>query len=40
LLSAQYFITPHIGLVGSLNYNYDELFDDRFGANLGTRFRW
>lgn len=40
LLSAQYFITPQIGLVGSLNYNYDQLFNDRFGASLGTRFRW
>jgi len=40
LLSAQYFITPHIGLIGSLNYNYDDQFADRFGASLGSRLRW
>lgn len=40
LLTAQHFITPHIGLIGSLNYNYDDAFADRYGLSLGTRLRW
>lgn len=40
LLTAQRFFTPNIGVIGTLNYNYDEQFADRFGFSLGTRYRW
>lgn len=40
LLSAQYFITPRIGLTGTLNYNYDEQFADRYGGSIGSLYRF
>lgn len=40
LLTAQHFITPHIGLIGSLHYNYDDAFADQYGLSLGSRLRW
>lgn len=40
LLSAQYFITPHIGVTGTLSYNYDEQFADRFGGSIGSLYRF
>lgn len=40
LLSAQHFITPQLGLTGTLNYNYDQQFSDRFGGSIGTLYRF
>lgn len=40
LISAQHFFTPQLGLVGTLNYNYDQQFPDRFGASLGSLYRF
>lgn len=40
LLSAQYFITPRIGLTATLNYNYDEQFADRLGGSIGSLYRF
>lgn len=40
LLSAQYFITPRIGITGTLNYNYDEQFADRYGGSIGSLYRF
>lgn len=40
LLTAQYFFTPQWGLIGTLNYNYDQQFSDRFGGSIGSRYRW
>lgn len=40
LLSAQHFISPQWGFTGTLNFNYDEQFADRFGASIGTLYRF
>jgi YaiO family outer membrane protein len=40
MLTAQHFLTPHLGGVLSLNYQYNERFPGQFGAMIGTRFRW
>ncbi len=40
LLSAQHFISPQWGFTGTLNFNYDEQFADRFGGSIGTLYRF
>lgn len=40
VLTGQYFITPQVGLIASLNYNYDDQFPSRFGFTLGNKLRW
>lgn len=39
-LTGQHFLTPHLGGLLSVNYQYSERFPGQFGATLGTRFRW
>lgn len=40
ILTAQYFINPQLGFLSSLNYNYDDLFPNRFGLSIGTKYRF
>ncbi len=40
VLTGQYFINPQLGFLGTLNYNHDDLFPNRFGFSLGTKYRF
>lgn len=39
-VNGQYFVTPNIGLLGTVDYNYDDQFPARFGFTVGTKVRW
>lgn len=39
-LTGQYFINPHVGFYGVVNYNYDDQFPSRYGFTVGNKLRW
>lgn len=39
-INGQYFITPNIGLLATVDYNYDDQFPARFGFTVGNKLRW
>ena len=39
-LLGQYFVTPNIGLLAGINYNFDEQFPSRYGVTVGSKVRW
>lgn len=40
ILTAQRFVTPHIGILGTVNYNYDGNFPAQYGFSIGNKLRW